>query len=326
MLSSLLFSCWLGHILTCYYFIRSISSTFIRIHFTIIPCVLLTYYTSRNLPEYEAVSSLIIILSWMISIRLVHLTIFATDKQLTFRSFIGKVFWMLFPVLPIASKRNEWPIKYYFILIVSKVLFSHWIYRCLLMCETGVSYGRVLMFYGFLTTTSHPLDVAAILVRILSGNRYTVESFTNFPLFSLSVREFWGQRYNRILGTILKESIFEPIRSIFSSPTIAGLTTFVVSGLLHIHIAFIIFGGTSFLLSTFLLFLIHGLACSLETKVKIQFPKYIQLLLTFIFLLLTAPLSFEPSLRKESPFLLKNPPPLYNVNWIPKLPVPCFCL
>ena len=43
-----------------------------------------------------------------------------------------------------------------------------------------------------------------ILVRIVTRDKYTLESSTNFPIFSLSLREFWGQRYNRIVGTILK--------------------------------------------------------------------------------------------------------------------------
>jgi hypothetical protein len=155
-------------------------------------------------------------------------------------------------------------ISYYFILIVLKLLINHWLYRWSLICEKRISYGRVIMFYASLSTDSYIFDLGIILVRILSGNRYTMESFTNFPLSSSSIREFWGQRYNRFIGTVFKESIFEPIRLKFSSPTMSGLTTFVVSGLLHVHIGIAVFNDPlSVNYSTFLFFLLHGIACSL---------------------------------------------------------------
>jgi hypothetical protein len=40
----------------------------------------------------------------------------------------------------------------------------------------------------------------------------------------------------------------------FSSSTVAGLITFIISGLLHVHIAFATFDDTSSLLATFMFF------------------------------------------------------------------------
>ncbi|CAF5087227.1 unnamed protein product, partial [Rotaria sp. Silwood1] len=48
-----------------------------------------------------------------------------------------------------------------------------------------------------------------------------------------SLREFWGRRYNRLAGTVFRECVFQPINSCLSSPLIAAISTFVVSGLLH---------------------------------------------------------------------------------------------
>ncbi|CAF4324654.1 unnamed protein product, partial [Rotaria sordida] len=41
------------------------------------------------------------------------------------------------------------------------------------------------------------------------------------------------------MHTIFKESIFDPIRLEFSSSTIGALTTFIINGLLHVHICFV---------------------------------------------------------------------------------------
>lgn len=316
---------WFGHIIACYYLIRPIHYRLLRIILTLVPCILLTYISCENLLQYDALSIIIIALCWMTSIRLIDLTIFSIDKCLTFRSFLFKTLWIFFPLLPSKSQKNEWSIKFYVILIVIKLLINHWIYRWSMNCETRVGYGRILLSYTSMMTISYVLDVQKVLVRIITGDKYTLESFTNFPFLSLSLREFWGQRYNRFVGTVFKESIFEPIRSEFSSSTIGGLTTFIFSGLLHVHIAHVVFDDKSILFSTFMFFALHGIICSLEANIKFQFPEYISWLLTHIFLLLTSPIIIGPFIKKESTFLIQHPPPLINVEWIPKLPVPNFC-
>ncbi|CAF3435055.1 unnamed protein product [Rotaria sp. Silwood1] len=203
----------------------------------------------------------------MTSIRLIHITILSTDKLLTFQSFLYKIFWSFVPVLPTRSKRNEWPIQYYFILIVAKLLINDWIYRWISNCGTRVTYESILMLYVYLISISYIVDAIAVIVRILTLDKYTLESCNDFPIFSLSLREFWGQRYNRWVGTIFKESIFEPIRSEFSSSTIGGLTTFIVSGLFHVHAAYVTFGDISTLFPSFMFFFLHALK-SLAKKAK----------------------------------------------------------
>jgi hypothetical protein len=316
---------WFGHIIVCYYLIRPIHYRLVRIILTLVPCILLTYISCENLLQYDAFSIIIIALCWITSIRLIDLTIFSIDKCLTFRSFLFKTLWSFFPLLPSKSQINECSITFYLILIVIKFLINHWIYRWSMNCETRISYGRILLFYVSMITISFVLDIEKVLVRILTGDKYTLESFTNFPLFSLSIREFWGQRYNRLIGTVLKESIFEPIRSEFSSSTIGGLTTFIVSGLLHVHIAYVVFDDNSSLFSTFMFFFLHGIVCSLEANTNFQFPEHVRWLLTHAFLLLTSPIILGPFLKAGSTFLIQHPPPLINVEWIPKLPVPNFC-
>jgi hypothetical protein len=84
-------------------------------------------------------------------------------------------------------------------------------------------------------------DAQSAIVRIITRDKYMLKSLTNFPFLSQSLREFWGRRYNQLIGTILRESIFQPVVQHISSKTAASLIAFLVSGLLHVHLALVTF-------------------------------------------------------------------------------------
>ena len=325
-LSVIVIIAWFGHITQCYYFARFIDYFLLRTILTLVPCISLCYVSCLNLPHFEIFSIVTVAFCWLTSIRLIGLIIFSRQKLLTFRTFLHKIFWIYFPVLPLKSDKNQWSIKSYLILIITKFLINHWTYRWCLRCQSNFHYEKIFVFYISLTTISYMYDLETVLVRIFTKDHYTLESFTDFPFLSLSIREFWGRRYNRLINTVLKESIFEPISLELSSQTMAAMTTFIISGLFHVHIAFIAFDDTSHLLPTFLFFFFHGIACCLETYIQIRSSNYIRWLLTHVFLLITAPLLLEPFVKNGSPYLVVHPPPLFHIQWLPQLPVPNFCL
>jgi hypothetical protein len=324
-LSLITFVGWFGCMIICYYVIRPNPNKLVRIVLTLFLCTPLSYITCQNLPQFKAFSILTVAACWLTSIRLIHLTVFAEKTLLSFQSFLLKIVWIVFPFLRKTSSENQWPLIFQLLLIVIKLLINHWIYRWSMNCDTRVSCARILMFYVSIVTVSYLMDAGTVLVRILTRDKFTLESFTNFPIFSLSLREFWGQRYNRIVNTILKESVFQPIRLEFSSSTVGGLTTFIVSGLIHVHVAFVTFNDTSSLFPTFMFFLLHGIACSLEANMKLELSEHVGWLLTHIFLLITAPLMLGSFIKEGSQFSMHNQPPLFNAEWIPKLPIPNFC-
>ncbi|CAF1384598.1 unnamed protein product [Rotaria sp. Silwood1] len=41
-------------------------------------------------------------------------------------------------------------------------------------------------------------EMQIALIRLITQDKYTLQSFANFPLFSRSLRDFWGRRYNRL--------------------------------------------------------------------------------------------------------------------------------
>ncbi|CAF4941240.1 unnamed protein product [Rotaria sp. Silwood1] len=316
---------WFVCIFICYYVIRPISNKLIRFFLIFFLCILLTYITCKNLPRFYVSSLIIVALCWLMSIRLISLILFSKTTLLTYQTFLLKILWIYLPILPKNKVKNQWSIIYHIILIIIKLLINHWIYRWFIKCGMEVSYERTFLFYLFIMTISYIFDIEMIIIRILTRDKYTLESFTNFPILSLSLREFWGQRYNHIINTILKESIFEPIRLEFSSSTIAALITFIISGLLHVHACFVAFDDKSILFPTFMFFFLHAIACSIETHMKIKRPEHAGWILTHAFLLITSPLMIRPFIEKGCPFIMINPPPLINIEWIPKLSLPKFC-
>ncbi|CAF2514238.1 unnamed protein product [Rotaria sp. Silwood2] len=317
---------WVMQLFICFYFVRFISNIIIRCILTCVPCVLLTYWISSELPPLQMSSMLLITFCWLTSIRLIHLIVLSPNQCFTFRSFVLKFLWMFFPIVPcIPNKQQQWSILYDFISAVIKILVNHWMYRWLLTCKASDSYARLIMFYIFVLTYSFLSDIQSGLVRIVTRNKYMIISFTNFPLLSNSLREFWGRRYNQLVGTIFRESIFQPILQHLSSPSIAALIVFLVSGLLHVHLAFITFIDSRATVSTITFFLLHGIACTIEAHKPFRIPLVFSWLFTQLFLLATVPLQNGEFTKLGPNYYAVNMPPLFEQKWIPKLSVPNFC-
>lgn len=141
----------------------------------------------------------------------------------------------------------------------------------------------------------------------------------------ISLREYWGRRHSRIVGTILKESIFQPSYPYVPSRLIVPLITFIVSGLLQVHIVLIVSDNPASALSAFAFFLLQGLACCLETCLTIRLLPVSGWFITHVFLLLTAPLAIGPFTRQGPVFLMVIEPALYDNPWVPKNPTPLSC-
>ncbi|CAF1400299.1 unnamed protein product [Rotaria sordida] len=258
----------------------------------------------------------------MMTIRLIDMIVFSPEKPLSLQSYVGKFLWFL---IPIVKCDLNYPIILDLVSAGIKLLLNHWIYRWLLICEPSDSYARMTMFYLFICTSLYTFDMQSALIRLVTRNNYTLLSYNNFPFLSRSLREFWGYRYNRIVGSLLKESVFEPVRRSFSfSPTIAALTSFTLSGLLHAHIAVAVFSASS-PLPALTFFLLQGAVCCAETVLSINLPKPIGIAVTHLFLLVTAPLYVGLFIRAGPNYFALNPPPLFNAKWLPQLPLPNFC-
>lgn len=317
---------WFVHIFQCYYLIVTINNKLSRSVMTLIPCMYLSYKSCLNLRPSEISSIVIVASCWFISIRLFGLIIFSKNKSMKLKEYLLKIFWIYFPIIRMKDGgKSEWSIGSYGILFLVKYLFNNLIYNCFSKCELENPYGKILLFYMSIMTISFMYDLEIMLVRLITKDRYTLQSFTNFPLFSLSLREFWGKRYNQLVNRILKESIYEPILNEYGYRKIGTLLTFVVSGMYHIHIAFILLNDYQYLFPTFLFFVLNGIVCSIEISIENVLPKLIRCLITNLFLLLISPLVLQPFIEKGIPFLVVHPPPLSHFKWLPTLPSTDLC-
>jgi hypothetical protein len=83
--------------------------------------------------------------------------------------------------------------------------------------------------------------------------------------------------------------------------------------------------GASSPLPSFLYFILQGLACCAVAKIPFTPPKLLGIILTQAFLLVTSSLYVRLFTRAGPEYYEFNKPPLFDVEWFPKLPVPNFC-
>lgn len=321
MYSKLLPTLWPLQVTAGYYLIRPIRSFLLRSLLTIVPCSGLIYVTCRDLPALHMSSVMTVSLCWMTFIRLTHLVVFSPNETTSFQEYVRKFVWFFLPVIP---ANRDYSIIYYFASGVTKFFITTWLYDWLRHCEPNDSYGRLGLFYFYICAGTFINDIQIALVRSITRNKYELLAFNDYPFLSRSIREFWGRRYNRLVGTLLKESVFDPVRSLpYSSTTIAALASFTLSGLLHAHVATTCFNAPP--LPSFLFFILNGLACSVEAKCPFTLPRFVGILTTHAFLLLTAPLYIGLFTRAGPKFYQFNKPLFFDADWLPKLPVPNYC-
>jgi len=78
------------------------------------------------------------------------------------------------------------------------------------------------------------------LVQLVGG--FQCQQVVDSPMFQLtSPSDFWGRRWNHLVHTGLKNGIYKPVRSCTSSRSIATVTTFLVSGLIHEYVWCVLF-------------------------------------------------------------------------------------
>lgn len=118
----------------------------------------------------------------------------------------------------------------------------------------------------------------------------------NHPILSLSVAEFWGRRWNRIVGQWLYTSFYRPL-ALRGQPRRAALATFAASALLHLYILWAavdleagLVMGSFFLLQLPIVFAEAALH-------EPRWPTLLRRTWTVTALVLTSPLFVGPALR-----------------------------
>ncbi|WRX08669.1 Wax synthase domain - like 2 [Theobroma cacao] len=116
------------------------------------------------------------------------------------------------------------------------------------------------------------LALSATMARSLS--RLELEPQFNKPYLSTSLQDFWGKRWNLMVTSILRPTVYEPTLRFSSTligrkwaPIPSVLSTFVVSALMH-ELMFYYLGRMTPTGEVTLFFLIHGFFLTVEIALK----------------------------------------------------------
>ncbi|XP_062115576.1 acyl-CoA--sterol O-acyltransferase 1-like [Humulus lupulus] len=152
------------------------------------------------------------------------------------------------------------------------------------------------------------LAVMAALARALLG--LELEPQFNEPYLSSSLQDFWGKRWNLMVTSILRPSVYEPTLNIFKNSLgrkwasiPAVMATFMVSAIMH-ELVFYYLGR---LMPTWKItgfFVLHGLCLTIEIVLKKavagrwRLPRLISGALTVVFVFSTCFWLFIPQLLR----------------------------
>jgi hypothetical protein len=120
------------------------------------------------------------------------------------------------------------------------------------------------------------------------------------PIASRSLQEFWGQRWNRVVGRWLRENFFLPLAR-RRRPMIGLLLAFFVSGFLHGYLTVAAVGATMALPMT-AFFIVQGALVLLERGLRVDaWPAAAARLWFVTAMLVSVPLFVEPMIAVVLP-------------------------
>ncbi|KAK1583831.1 hypothetical protein Q3G72_027409 [Acer saccharum] len=120
------------------------------------------------------------------------------------------------------------------------------------------------------------LVISAAPARALFG--FELEPQFNEPYLSTSLQDFWGRRWNLMVTSILRPTVYYPIRristhligSMWAHP-MAVMASFVVSGLMH-EVMYYYITRVAPTGEVFWFFVLHGVCLVVEVTAKRTFP------------------------------------------------------
>ncbi|KAK4420814.1 Long-chain-alcohol O-fatty-acyltransferase [Sesamum alatum] len=153
------------------------------------------------------------------------------------------------------------------------------------------------------------LAMTALPVRAVLG--LELEPQFDEPYLATSLQDFWGRRWNLMVTSILRPTVYHPVRRISTrilgrrwAPAPAILATFLVSGLMHEVIYYYMSRARPTWEVTWF-FVLHGVCLAAEVALKkavgrrLQLPKVVSRPLTVGFVAVTGGWLFFPQLRHD---------------------------
>ena len=123
-----------------------------------------------------------------------------------------------------------------------------------------------------------------------------LEAHFNEPYLSSSLADFWGRRWNLCVSSMLRSTIYDPVKKHFG-PFPGVMATFFVSGVAHVQILYYTTGAISG--EWLLFFLVHGVLVCVESLLpRSPLPQWGNVLIAIATMLITAEWLFYPPVTR----------------------------
>lgn len=261
---------WVGTSVSYCYWMRKVIPAGPTRLLSLLPVIALFFFLPLTFSTVHLSGTLGFFLAWLANFKLLLL---AFDKGPLSHPEISLPRFAALACLPInltkhPSTNTSHPLHYAFKALVVALLvkaygYTQNIHPKLIMC--------IYCFHIYFLLEII-LALVAALARTLLGLQ--LDPHFNNPLRSTALQDFWGRRWNLMVTTILRPTVYHPtLRAAATllgpkwAPLPAVFATFLVSGLMHELILFYIGRmEPTFWMTAF--FLLHGLSLTLEIALK----------------------------------------------------------
>ncbi|XP_068668526.1 probable long-chain-alcohol O-fatty-acyltransferase 5 [Aristolochia californica] len=206
-------------------------------------------------------------------------------------------------------KSNSYPGKIPISLFIKGLALSAVIY--LYKYKSNFHHKILLSLYCFHLFLALELVLAAGAAVARSAVDLELEPQSDEPYLSTSLQDFWGRRWNLMVTSILRPTIYSPIRR-WASPKVGGrrarllgiVAVFLVSGLMHeVMFYYLTLAEMTWEVTWF--FMLHGFCTGAEVAVKeslarkFWLPVAVSRLATLVFVAVTGFWLFFPAILRS---------------------------
>lgn len=302
---------------------RRVLSPWTRVGVVLTACAV-PLWTLNGLRPLEFNTLLTTAMTYVFAIHLVSIVAMPGFPTMSARAYFGGLVWYAFPLVERSPAQRKEGLLRAFVQSVGcallKLLCGLYLREFLLVLLADGAQITMVKNSSALTTLGAALyfclilcstwtnDVMQAIVPLITAGRYSVLSFDDWCLTSTSIGEFWGRRYNRIVSTLLRERVYEPLQALAGwSKEAASLASFAASALFHAHLSHTTFRAAS--AQTAAMFLLQGMGILTERRLGIRRRgAVVGWAWTASFIAATGPLFFGLFVRAGAPFLAGMPP------------------
>ncbi|XP_043716059.1 probable long-chain-alcohol O-fatty-acyltransferase 5 [Telopea speciosissima] len=259
----------------CYFVVRKIPKGFFRL-LILLPFLYLFTFQPLNFTSPTLRSTSAFLITWLANF---NLLLFSFDKgplsshppPKSLLRFICEAFLPIKVKQGCPSEPNSTPT---IIAFATNCFLSALVLYIYLYHKSQLHPQIMMAIYGCYIYLSLELLFAAgaTTARLLLG--IDLEPQSNKPYLATSLQDFWGRRWNLVVSSILRPTIYNPVKQISMcvldqkwAAVPAILATFIVSGLMH-ELVFYYFTSCNPTWEVTWFFILHGICTAVEVAAK----------------------------------------------------------